>query len=157
MAYLSIPMYRDRVTARGHQAVRALHPTTFELTKDSYLTERGDCIIGVDLDKGVSELNPDLKNALRKSTSLVVLILRVGGITDIVLAQGHENLILGSDRKIVVRRSSYVDPATLAINANKGSRNLRRDLIEKLKNRDSILVLDIYVLDLGSILVTQLT
>lgn len=155
MVYIAIPVYKDRVTARGHQAIRALHPTTFELTKDSYLTEKGDCIIGVDLDKGVSELNSDLKNALRKNTSVVILILRVDNITDVVLAQGHEGLVLGSDRKIIVRRSSYIDPATLAVNANKSSRSLRRDLVEKLRNRDALLIVDIYVLDLSSVLSTS--
>lgn len=152
MLYVPIPVYKDRVTAKGHQAIKALHPTTLELTKDSYLTERGDCIIGVDLDKGVFELDPNLKNALRKKSSVVVLILRVDDIIDTVLAQGHENLVLRDNRRIIVRRSSYIDPATLAINANKSSRDIRRDLIEKLKDPKTTLIMDIYVFDLSSII-----
>ena len=154
MVYMQIPVYRDKVTARGHQTIRALHPTTFELTKDKHLTERGDCIIGVDLDKGVSELDPELKKVLRKKTSLVIMVLKVGDLIDTVFAQGHENLVLSDSRRIIVRRSSYIDPATLAINANKSSKNIRRDLIEKLRDPDATLTMEIYVLDLSNILAT---
>lgn len=152
MQYITIPVYMDKVTARGHQAIKALHPTTFELTKDSYLTERGDCIIGVELDKAVSDLDQELKNALRKRSSIVLLILKTDNVVDIVVGQGHEDLVLSDSRKIVVRRSSYIDSATLAINANKSSRNIRRELIEKLRNPESTLTMDIYVLDLSQLI-----
>uniref|UniRef100_A0A7C2VBW0 DUF371 domain-containing protein n=1 Tax=Ignisphaera aggregans TaxID=334771 RepID=A0A7C2VBW0_9CREN len=142
----------DRVTARGHETVKALHDTTFELTKDSYLTERGDCIIGIELDKSVSELDEDLKKALRKSSSIVVLVLKVDGLTDTVLAQGHERLVLSDNRRIIVRKSSYIDPATLAINANKSAKNIRRDLVERLKNPGAMLTMEIYVIDLSNII-----
>jgi hypothetical protein len=152
MLYVSIPVYREKVTARGHQAIKAVHPTTFELTKDSYLTERGDCIIGVNLDKAVSELDPDFRKALKKSTSIVILVLRVDNFVDVVIAQGHEDLILSDDRRIIVRKSSYIDPATLAINANKSSRNIRRDLVEKLRDPQAVLTVDIYALDLSQVI-----
>jgi hypothetical protein len=152
MLYVSIPVYHEKVTARGHQAIKAVHPTTFELTKDSYLTERGDCIIGVNLDKAVSELDPDFRKALKKSTSIVILVLRVDNLVDVVIAQGHEDLILSDDRRIIVRKSSYIDPATLAINANKSSRNIRRDLVEKLRDPQAVLTVDIYVLDLSQVI-----
>lgn len=152
MLYVSIPVYREKVTARGHQAIKAVHPTTFELTKDSYLTERGDCIIGVNLDKAVSELDPDFRKALKKSTSIVILVLRVDNLVDVVIAQGHEDLILSDDRRIIVRKSSYIDPATVAINANKSSRNIRRDLVEKLRDPQAVLTVDIYALDLSQVI-----
>jgi hypothetical protein len=152
MLYVSIPVYREKVTARGHQAIKAIHPTTFELTKDSYLTERGDCIIGVNLDKAVSELDPDFRKALKKSTSIVILVLRVDNLVDVVIAQGHEDLILSDDRRIIVRKSSYIDPATVAINANKSSRNIRRDLVEKLRDPQAVLTVDIYALDLSQVI-----
>jgi hypothetical protein len=152
MLYVSIPVYREKVTARGHQAIKAVHPTTFELTKDSYLTERGDCIIGVNLDKAVSELDPDFRKTLKKSTSIVILVLRVDNLVDVVIAQGHEDLILSDDRRIIVRKSSYIDPATLAINANKSSRNIRRDLVEKLRDPQAVLTIDIYALDLSQVI-----
>ncbi|MEM4513753.1 MAG: DUF371 domain-containing protein [Ignisphaera sp.] len=153
MVYIQIPVYRDKVTAKGHQAIKALHPTTFELTKDKHLTERGDCIIGVGLDKGVSELDPELKKALRSKTALVILILKVDDLIDTVFAQGDKNLILSDSRRIIVRRSSYIDPATMAINANKSSKSIRRDLIEKLRDPDATLTMEIYVLELSDMLV----
>ena len=33
--------------AWGHENVRATHRSTFEVTKDDYLTPRGDCIVGI--------------------------------------------------------------------------------------------------------------
>ncbi|MEM0490852.1 MAG: DUF371 domain-containing protein [Ignisphaera sp.] len=146
-----IPVYRDRVVAKGHKNIKALHPTTFELTKDNYLTERGDCIIGINLDKSASELDPKIRELLKKDTSIVLIVLKVDDVTDIVIAQGSKNLVLNDPRKIVVRRSSYIDSATVAINANKGSKHIKRDLIERLKSQDATLVMDIYVLDLETI------
>lgn len=153
MVYImDIPIYRDKVVAKGHQAIKAIHPTTFELTKDKHLTEKGDCIIGIGLDKGVAELDPDLRAALKKNTSIIVMILSARNITDMVLAQGDNKLILSDNKKIIVRKSSYIDSATLAINSNKSARNIRRDLIEKLKNEETDLYVDIYVIDLDSMI-----
>ena len=59
------------VVAKGHRNIRALHPTTFELTKDEEVTERGDCIIGVGLDKAVADLDPHFKNVIRNDLSIV--------------------------------------------------------------------------------------
>lgn len=151
-----IPVYRDRVVAKGHKAIRALHPTTFELTKDGHLTERGDCIIGVELDRGACELDPKLKEMLKKSTSVVLIVLRVGDVADTVVAQGNSALTFNDCRKIIVRRSSYIDPATIAVNANKASRNIRRDLVKKLRDPEAVVVVDIYVLDLGDVLLQGL-
>ena len=35
----------ETLEAYGHRNIRATHRSTFELTKDDYLTHRGDCII----------------------------------------------------------------------------------------------------------------
>lgn len=147
----SVSVYRELVVAKGHEMIKATHPTTFELTKDPHLTARGDCIIGVKLDKGVAELDPEIKEALKRDTSIVLIVLMVGEVFDTVLAQGSRALDLRDERRIIVRRSSYVDPATLAINANKSARNIKRDLVEKLRNPATELYMYIYVLDLREI------
>lgn len=144
-------VYSDRVIARGHEAIKALHDTTFELTKDSHLTEKGDCIIGVNADKSASELNPQLREALKKNTSVVLIILKVDNIIDTVVGQGHRNLILNDQRRIIVRRSSYIDSATIVVNANKAAKQIKRNLIEKLRKPDAELIMEIYALDLDNI------
>lgn len=150
-----VSVYVDRVIARGHHMIKALHPSTFELTKDAYLTERGDCIIGIEADKAATDLNPELKKMLKKNTTIVIIILRADDVMDMVLAQGNQKLTLSDERRIVIRRSSYIDPATLAINANKSAKDIRRDLIAKLSNPATILIVDIYALDINEI--TSLT
>jgi len=55
---------QDVIHCSGHPNVRALHPTTFEVTTEPSLSPAGDCIIGVCADRGASDLNPDLKTLL---------------------------------------------------------------------------------------------
>ncbi len=130
----------DVVKARGHPNVRAEHRTTFEITKDRDLTPRGDCIIGVAADKGASDLNPELRDTLRKDTSIVVLKLACRDVADIVVAQGSSSLTLEDGRRIVVRKSSYIGPETLAIRANKAAKDLDRRLIECLRQGEELTV-----------------
>ena len=49
---------QDIVYCRGHPLVLGSHPTTFEVTREDYLTKKGNCIIGIAADKGCSELSP---------------------------------------------------------------------------------------------------
>ncbi|MGB9674949.1 MAG: DUF371 domain-containing protein, partial [Nanopusillaceae archaeon] len=35
------------INVKGHKLVKATHKSTLEITKDNFLTERGDCIIGI--------------------------------------------------------------------------------------------------------------
>ncbi|MEM0027734.1 MAG: DUF371 domain-containing protein [Ignisphaera sp.] len=147
MAMRNIVVY-DRVEARGHESIRALHTKTFELTKDIDLTPRGDCIIGVGLDKAVAELDPNLINVIRKDHSVVVLVLEVGELRDVVLARGSQKLVLGDKRRIVVRKSRFIGPETLAIEANKAARDIDRRIIQRLQNPSSRLVVHIYAIDM---------
>ena len=45
-----------KIIAYGHKNVRGTHKTTFEITKDKDLTERGTCIIGVNASYDLDEL-----------------------------------------------------------------------------------------------------
>src|SRR5579875_2197601 len=47
----------DEIVFRGHENVRALHPTTIEITRDNAISMRADCVIGVGADKGCGDLN----------------------------------------------------------------------------------------------------
>lgn len=44
------------IKARGHPNIKATHRTTIEVTKDNYLTGRGDCILGIDADKSLKDM-----------------------------------------------------------------------------------------------------
>ncbi|GAB6944818.1 DUF371 domain-containing protein [Vulcanisaeta sp. JCM 14467] len=130
----------DRVRAWGHVNVSARHRTTIEITRDDYLTPRGDCIIGIKADKGLSDINPELKEVIRKDGSLVMVIFIVDDYFDYVIGMGSSRLTLSNNNKLIIRRSSYIDDATLMIKANKAAINLDRRLIDRLKKGSPLTV-----------------
>lgn len=114
----------DRVRAwGGHVNVRARHRTTIEVTRDDYLTPRGgDCIVGIKADKGgLSDISPELKEIIRKDGSLVIVIFAADDYFDYVIGMGSSRLTLGNNNKLIIRKSNYVDDATLMIRANKAA------------------------------------
>ncbi len=119
--------------AMGHKNIRATHETTFEITKEDFLTSRGSCIIGITAEKACSDLSKDLKISLRSDLARVVLKLASGEERDEVVAWGSRRITLESPVSMVIRRSTYVCGRTLAIRANKAARDLDEDLVENLR------------------------
>ena len=119
--------------AQGHVNVRARHKTTLEVTREDYLTPRGDCIVGVSSEVGAAGLPDWIRRAVRDPESIVVMVLCAGGVCDSVTGHGDPGLTLDDPDRIVVRRSSYVDGKTLMVRASKAARDLRRDLVEALQ------------------------
>ena len=103
------------VKARGHQNIKALHRTTFEITRESYLTPRGDCIIGIKADKAASDFNNNFKRLAKSNNSVIIIILKTNKYTDIVVAHGNNKLMYKDETRIIVRKSTYIDKATIAI------------------------------------------
>ncbi|MEM0060835.1 MAG: DUF371 domain-containing protein [Fervidicoccaceae archaeon] len=130
----------DIIRARGHRNVRATHRTTIEVTRDDFLTERGDCIIGIMSSAGLSGLRDGAKEFIRKGKEIVVLFM-AGGAVDSVHCRGDERLPLSSERKMIIRRSSYIDESTLCIEADKSASSLSRELISKLSSGEELLVI----------------
>ena len=126
----------DRIRFRGHPLIQADHRTTFELTRDRSVTLRGDCIIGVEADKACSDLSPSLKRILATDGSSVRITIQVGGLDFVVNARGDASLTLADERCIVVRRSSYTCPRTLAIHADRSARDLPREIVALLRDPD---------------------
>lgn len=124
----------DVVSFRGHPNIRATHETTFEITKETYLTPKGDCIIGVSADKGLADLSRELKQVVKSEASLVLLLLVDElGEHDLVLGRGDPQLELSDEKRIIVRKSTYVSRDTLAVSSSKSAADLKRSLIENLK------------------------
>ncbi len=122
----------EHVKAIGHYNVKALHKTTIEVTIDDYLTPRGDCIIGIKADKSPKEFNAEFKNALRNDDSKLFVILYSNGVWDYLIAHGSRLLSLSNHRKMIIRKSSYIDDATIGIKSNKAAIDLDRRLIKNL-------------------------
>jgi len=124
---------RDEIIAWGHPNITGRHETTFEITKDEEVGKKGDCIIGVKANKSVRDLNTELKNAI-KSGRKVLITIEANGVTDYIEAMGSPALKLTHESDIVVRKSDYIDDRTLAILASKAARDIKRELIEKMKD-----------------------
>ena len=119
--------------AWGHENVLATHRSTFEITRDDYLTPRGDCIIGIRSPLAAAHLPEWFKRDARSEESIIIAILCAEGICDSVVGRGSANLTFSDERRMVFRRSTFVAGDTVMIRASKAARHLRRDLVEALK------------------------
>ncbi|MCD6444206.1 DUF371 domain-containing protein [Candidatus Bathyarchaeota archaeon] len=128
---------KELITARGHPNISARHRSTFEVTKDPYVTPRGDCIIAVSASKAAADLSPEFKNLLKNSTTVVVFRLEVEDYTWIVRGYGSESMVLTDERSMVFRRSRYVCPRTVMIGADKSAVDLPREIVEALRKPDT--------------------
>ena len=124
----------ETILARGHKNITATHKTTFEITKEEWLTERGNCIIAVSANKAMPELKPKFKKALKNENARLIIEIEAGEIHEIVRAYGSSKLQLTHPTDLVIRKSSYICGRTLAIKADKAAADLSRKLIEKLRN-----------------------
>jgi len=121
------------VTFSGHKNISATHKTTFEITKSKSLSKRGDCIIGVAADKACADLDLRIKDALRRG-EVVQLTIRVGDLSFKVRAEGSPQLTLTDEEDIVVRRSTYICPRTLAVKADVAACDIPRDIVNLLRS-----------------------
>jgi hypothetical protein len=137
-------MLREVIRCRGHENVKATHRSTLEITTEDFLTPRGDCIICVSADKALKDLSEEFKEALQRGAKLLMRI-RVGELVDEVVAYGDPRLILDHDYSMVIRKSSYIDGRTLAVRANKAARDIKRELVELLKNPQTEAVIELVI------------
>lgn len=118
----------------GHKNIRSNHQKTIEITKDSHLTPRGDCIIGVNATYGCADLPMSLKEKLKDSNSKVMFSIKVAEHEFNVEGMGNENLILTHTDDIVIRKSEFVCPRTLAVKCNKSSDLIPREMVVLLQD-----------------------
>ncbi len=122
------------VWAFGHPNILAIHPTTIMLTKDTHVSNTGDCIVAIAANKSVADLTDKFKEALRKPNAKLTITLEAGNLKEQIGGYGSTNLILTHPTDIVIRKSNYVCNRTLVIGADKASNDLPRELIEKLRD-----------------------
>jgi hypothetical protein len=126
----------ETITAYGHPNILATHETTLEITKHFELTRRGNCIVAVKANKALADLAPKFKEAAKNENAKILITIKADGLYETICAYGNPKLTLTHKTDIVIRRSNYVCPRTLAIKANKAARDLQRKLIQKLRNPD---------------------
>ncbi len=128
--HFEIPFY-------GHKNIRACHPKTIEITTEKDLTLNGDCIIGVSSSCGCSDIPEKMKNLLQYSKSEILFTISVKDISFKIKGHGDKNLILTNPHDIVIRKSSFICPRTMAIHCNHASDTIPRQMIKILQNPDS--------------------
>jgi hypothetical protein len=133
------------LTAKGHVNIQAIHSSTFEVTKESYLSLRGDCIIGVDASHDARDINTKLGSVLRSPDTQIRTILSDGKITEEISGHGSPQLTLFSATSLVWRTSDFVDERTVAIRCNKAAKDLDRRLIESLQNPNTVIQITLIV------------
>ena len=122
----------------GHANIRSNHQRTLEITKESHLTPRGDCIVGVNAKSSCADLPEELKNKLKNPDSKVNFSIKVGDEEFVMEGKGHPDLILSHTEDIVIRKSDFVCPRTLAIKCDKASDLLPRSMVKLLQDPKTI-------------------
>ncbi len=124
----------DVIRACGHENIRALNKNTFEITKVTELTQRGDCIIAVGANKGVKDLRSELKRILGQDGAKLTVIIQVDEKEEVIEAWGSPKLTFSHPTDMVIRKSSYICGRTLAIKADKAAEDFSRQLVSSLRN-----------------------
>ena len=128
--HFEIPFY-------GNDNIRSLQQKTIEITTESDLTLNGDCIIGVGSSCRCNDIPEKMKKLLRSSKTNIIFTIKVKDFSFKVKGRGHDELILTHPGDIVIRKSSFVCPRTLATNCDKASDSIPRQLIKTLQNPDA--------------------
>jgi len=125
---------RFEIQFSGHENIRSNHQKTIEITKESHLTPSGDCIIGGNASASCADFPYSIKKKLQNPNSKVNFSIKVGSHEFIVKGRGHEDLILTHHEDIVIRKSNFVCPRTLAVKCDKASDLMPREMISLLQN-----------------------
>ncbi len=118
----------------GHENIRSNHQKTIEITKESHLTLQGDCIVGVNATSSCSDLPQELKDKLKVPDVKITFSIRVGEHEFILEGKGHPDLILTHSEDIVIRKSNFICPRTLAVKCDKASDLLPKVMVSLLRD-----------------------
>ena len=138
-------MVEEEVIFYGHPNVLSLHPRGLEITKNTELTLRGDCIIGVGANKACKDLDPALQRLLKNDNSVVRLSLIAGNRSCTLNGFGSSRLLLLNSQDIVIRKTNYACSRTLCLNTDKASLDIPREIVRVLQNPKTRAILNINI------------
>ncbi|MBN2368376.1 DUF371 domain-containing protein [Candidatus Woesearchaeota archaeon] len=115
----------------GHSNILSTHRKTLEFTKDSSLTKKGDCIVGVKAD-----FDPEEIKKLVQDYSVIKITILVGNLKEEITAQVNKEY--EDEQEIVIRLSEFTSERTLGTRADKASSDIDRKMINLLKNPDTV-------------------
>ena len=111
----------------GHENILGNHHSTLEFTKESELSKRGNCIIGIKADFSFSKLKEILEEYIKIKVRITCEDIRDEFFC--VVNKNFHDL-----HEIVIRKTTFISPRTLGIRADKAAVDLNRTLIAKLKD-----------------------
>ena len=124
----------DYIEAWGHANITAKNLKTFEITKEKYLTKRGDCIIAVGSSKSARGLSDNFKIAARSSTARIEIIIISGDQKASVIGWGDPNLTFEHETDLVARTSRYTCGRTVMIRADHAASEFSHEFVQALCN-----------------------
>jgi len=132
-------MVTEVIHAFGHENITAKHRTTFEITRESEITKRADCIIAVSADKGANDLSRRFKKVASRPDALIMVDLWAGEMHERIIGRGHPNLRFEHPTDLVGRMSSYTCARTLMIHADKAAFHLDREFVKRIQHRGALI------------------
>lgn len=133
----------ETIRAKGHPKIRATHATTLEITKDTDLTEKGDCIVAICASKGAADLSPEFRRLMKNNDTRVTMTVKVANQSETVTGRGDRRLTLSHPTDLVVRKSNYVCTRTLVVGADKSASELSREFVSALRRQSSTIAVEI--------------
>ncbi len=125
---------RFEIPFTGHKNITALHQNTIEITTEPKLTINGDCIVGINASCGCNGLPEKLKKEIRDPSSKIKFSIIVDNQSFTVNGHGSKDLKLSHPHDIVLRKSKFVCPRTIAIGCNKASSAIPKKMIHVLQD-----------------------
>ncbi len=126
----------ERIEFVGHPNILGTHRNTIELTRDSEISKRADCVIGVSADKACADLDVELKHHIQSGGGLIFAI-GVNDISSRFRARGSPELALTDKLEIVIRRSSFSSARTVAVSSEAAASDLPKEIIQRLRIPDT--------------------
>ena len=145
-AYPPRKVFSETIEFRGHKNILGTHRNTLEITKESEISRRADCIVGVEATKSCADLDTRILNHLR-SNGRMEFRLSVSGFNFDFFGFGSQNLQLTDDKEVVLRKSDFISPRTLAIHCDAAAIDLPRKLIKLLQAPETTGKLEIYTVE----------
>jgi len=124
------------IKAYGHPNIKATHKTTIEVTKENYLTDKGDCILGISADKGLRDMKDFLDQNKRRNIKVDLI---VEDLVETIKGYLDPRLTFLDEKDIVIRKSSYICDRTLMINADKSASEINRKIVQRLKEGKGVI------------------
>lgn len=134
---------RFRFHAQGHPSVLSTHEMTIEITKETDLSPRGDCVVAVGSSMGARDLPNDLKFSISRSEAKARVVLSTGPFSFVIRGRGDSRLTLSHPTDLVIRRSGFISDRTLMIHSDKSANDLPREMVRLLQDPTTTVSIEI--------------